>query len=200
VRLDTGEVLQQRDLPRQLFGEGLTAWRGQLVQLTWRAGVGLRYDRATFAPLGAFEVAGEGWGITQHEGAWIMSDGSADLRFLDPDTGAEFRRLSVEDDGDPVRRLNELEMVPVLLDDRVVRAEVWANIWHRDRLVRIDPSNGRVLGYIDLGGLWPKRKRPHAEAVLNGIAWDAQNQRLLVTGKHWPRLYWIEVPGLRLGR
>ncbi len=200
VRLDTGEVLQQRDLPRQLFGEGLTAWRGQLVQLTWRAGVGLRYEQATFAPLGAFEVAGEGWGITHHEDAWIISDGSAQLRFLDPNTGAESRRLAVEDDGEPVRRLNELEMVPVRIDGVGLRVEVWANIWRRDRLVRIDPADGRVLGYVDLRGLWPRRERPHAEAVLNGIAWDATEQRLLVTGKLWPRLYWVEVPGLRLGR
>jgi glutamine cyclotransferase len=196
VRVETGEAVQQRDLPRRLFGEGLTAWRGVLVQLTWRAGVGLRYEQATFAPLGEFEVDGEGWGITQDGDAWIMSDGSATLRFLDPDTGAESKRLRVQDDGAPIRQLNELEMVPVPVDGGGTRAELWANIWHQDRLVRINPADGRVLGYVDLGGLWPRQQRPHREAVLNGIAWDARGKRLLVTGKHWPRLYWIEVPGL----
>jgi glutaminyl-peptide cyclotransferase len=201
VELATGRVLQRRALPATLFGEGLTAWRGELVQLTWREGKVLRYERATFGSLGELALSGEGWGLTHDERAWIVSDGSATLRFLDAGTGAERRRVVVRDAGRPVTRLNELELVPV--PDRAtggsgegVRGEVWANIWHSDRLVRVDPADGRVLGYVDLTGLWPQRERPHREAVLNGIAYDADGERLLVTGKHWPRLYWIEVPGL----
>jgi glutamine cyclotransferase len=207
VDLESGEVQQVRALPRRLFGEGLTAWRGELVQLTWRAGVGLRYERATLAQLGDFKVAGEGWGITEDGARWIISDGSAALRFLDPASGDELGRVTVRDGERPVSRLNELEMVPVPVPMQVAgpesgdgdstrRNEVWANIWFQDRIVRIDPEDGRVLGYVDLTGLWPRAQRPSRDAVLNGIAWDADKQRLLVTGKLWPRLYWIEIPGL----
>jgi len=210
VDLETGRALQQRRLPARLFGEGLTAWQGELVQLTWRAGRVLRYDRATLAPLGELDLQGEGWGLTHDGEHWIVSDGSATLRFLAPDTGAEQRRVSVRDGGRPVRFLNELEMVPVSVDadgpastavgGGPIRDELWANIWHTDRLVRIDPRGGRVLGYVDLAGLLPESERPDREAVLNGIAYDAEQRRLLVTGKLWPRLYWIEVPGLVPGQ
>ncbi len=206
VDLETGRVLQQRALPARLFGEGLTAWQGELVQLTWRAGRVLRYDRATLAPLGELVLPGEGWGLTHDGEHWIVSDGSSRLRFLAPDTGAEVRRVSVRDGDRRVRFLNELEMVPVSVDaegpastaagDGTIRDELWANIWHTDRLVRIDPRGGRVLGYVDLGGLLPESERPNREAVLNGIAYDAERRRLLVTGKLWPKVYWIEVPGL----
>ena len=214
VDLASGRVVQQRLLSDSLFGEGLTAWRGTLVQLTWRAGRVLRYDQATFAALDELSLAGEGWGLTHDGERWIISDGSSTLRFLDPATGAETRRVQVLAEGRPLRRLNELEWVPVPVADahsgadattatgatsgrlRKRRDEIWANIWHDDRLARIDPADGEVLGYVDLTGLWPQRKRPHPEAVLNGIAFDAARRRLLVTGKHWPRLYWIAVPGL----
>jgi glutamine cyclotransferase len=199
VDLESGEVVQERSLPARLFGEGLTAWRGELVQLTWRAGTGLRYDRQTFAPLGEFAVQGEGWGLTHDGRHWIVSDGSATLRFLEPGTGIERRRVRVRDGRRLVRHLNELEMVPVgrgASSAEGGRVELWANVWHSDRLVRIDPEDGDVLGYVDLAGLWPRKQRPHREAVLNGIAYDADRGRLLVTGKLWPRLYWIAVPGL----
>ena len=207
VDLETGQVLQRRALPARLFGEGLTVWQGELVQLTWRAGRALRYDRQTFAPLGELAVPGEGWGLTQDGESWIVSDGSATLRFLEPGTGVERRRVLVQDDGRPVRLLNELEMVPVRavggpaasgagVGAAATRHELWANIWHSDRLVRVDPGSGRALGYVDLAGLWPDQQRPEPEAVLNGIAYDARHGRLLVTGKLWPRIYWIAVPGL----
>lgn len=209
VELETGRVVQQRQLDDALFGEGLTAWGDTLVQLTWRAGRVLRYDRATFAPLDELSLPGEGWGLTHDGEHWIVSDGSASLRFLDPETGAEVRRVRVRANGRPVRRLNELELVPVRRAEAGQRAasdgkapvhdEIWANIWHQDRVARIDPADGRVLGYVDLADLWPRQERPHAEAVLNGIAFDAERRRLLVTGKHWPRLYWIAVPGLLPG-
>jgi len=204
VDLETGRVLQQRRLPGALFGEGLAAWGGELVQLTWRAGRVLRYERATFAPLRELALRGEGWGLTHNGESWIVSDGSATLRFLQPGTGAEQRRVSVRDGGRPVRLLNELEMVPVVPSGErpsrgSMRDELWANIWHADRLVRIDPDSGDVLGYVDLAGLLPQSQRPNREAVLNGIAYDGEDHRLLVTGKLWPRLYWIDVPGLLPG-
>lgn len=206
VELATGRVAQQRQLDDALFGEGLTAWGDTLVQLTWRAGRVLRYDRASFEPLDELALTGEGWGLTHDGEHWIVSDGSASLRFLDPATGAEVRRVRVRANGRPVRRLNELELLSVRRAEAAqpaapdglapVHDEIWANIWHQDRLARIDPADGRVLGYVDLTGLWPQHERPHSEAVLNGIAFDAERRRLLVTGKHWPRLYWITVPGL----
>ena len=184
VDLETGRVLRKLALPAAVFGEGITAWGDQIVQLTWREHLGLLHDRETFAPVGQFELAGEGWGITQDGQYWIVSDGSATLRFLDPKTHVEVRRVQVRDGGRPVKRLNELEYV---------QGEVWANIWYQDRLVRISPGDGAVLGYVDLSGLWPSQRRRRREAVLNGIAYDAKTGGLYVTGKYWPRLYRIEL-------
>lgn len=184
VDLETGRVLQRIDLPSQWFGEGLTDWRDELVMLTWRAGVGLRYRRATLQPTGRFAISGEGWGLTQDGRHWIMSDGSAELRFLDPSDGRELRRLQVIDNGEPVARLNELELL---------RGEIWANIWYRDELVRIDPDTGRVLGRVDLRGLWPDGQRRRSAQVLNGIAYDHATDQVFVTGKLWPWLYQVEV-------
>jgi glutamine cyclotransferase len=203
VDLKTGRVLQHRALPDKLFGEGLTVWGDELVQLTWRAGKILRYDRRMLTPLGEHGLAGEGWGLTHDGRSWIISDGTATLRFLDPQTGAERHRVEVRGADGPVRLLNELESVPVLAesgeggrDAAGGRVEIWANIWHSDRVVRIHPADGRVLGYIDLSGLWPRRLRPHTEAVLNGLAYDPELGHLLVTGKLWPKIYSIAVPGL----
>lgn len=185
VELTTGAVLRQAALPRELFGEGITVWGDEIVQLTWQAQRGLRYDRATFASVGEFHLPGEGWGITQDGRHWIVSDGTDTLRFLDPDSATEVRRIRVRDGSRAVKRLNELEYID---------GEVWANIWYQDRLVRIAPEDGTVLGYVDLSGLWPSPRHRPAEAVLNGIAYDSGGQRLFVTGKYWPWLYQIEVP------
>ena len=184
VSLETGRVLERVALPDRWFGEGITDWQGEIVQLTWRAGVGLRYDRLSLEPRGQFSVEGEGWGLTQDGRHWIMSDGSADLRFLDPADGREVRRLRVMDGDKPIRRLNELEYL---------HNEVWANLWYRDVLVRIDPSDGHVLGYIDLSDLWPAGQPRRSEQVLNGIAFDSGSGQLFVTGKCWPWLYEVEV-------
>lgn len=184
VDLESGRVLRQFALPRTLFGEGITVWRDEIVQLTWRARLGIRYQRATFAPVATFPLPGEGWGITQDGRHWILSDGSETLYFLDPATGQEVRRVRVHDGPRTITRLNELEFID---------GEIWANIWYEDRLVRIAPTDGLVLGYVDLTGLWPSGERPGREAVLNGIAFDAVGRRLFVTGKYWPRLYQIEV-------
>ena len=184
VDLETGRVLQEQPVDRKYFGEGLTAWGSTLVQLTWQSHVALVYDRFSFRLLRTFSFAGEGWGLTQ-DGKWlILSDGTSILRFLDPATFKEVRRITVTDRGMPVTEINELEYI---------EGQVYANIWHSDRMARISPRTGRVLGWINLKGLLPESERSGPEAVLNGIAWDAAHHRLFVTGKLWPKLFEIEV-------
>lgn len=185
VRLETGEVLQSRRVPSAYFGEGIVARDGRLIQLTWRNQTGFVYDLASFAPRGHFSYPGEGWALTQDRRRLIMSDGTAQLRFLDPRTLRETGRITVTDEGRPVPNLNELEYVEGL---------VLANVWHTDRIARIDPATGKVVDWIDLSGLSPLTGRAaDPDAVLNGIAYDAKRRRLFVTGKLWPKLYEIEV-------
>jgi glutaminyl-peptide cyclotransferase len=184
VKLETGEVVQQHRLDTAYFAEGLAEWSGQLVQLTWRSNIAFVYDLASFAPRRTFGYTGEGWGLTRDREGFILSDGTAELRFLHPETFREVRRVTVTDEGAQVRDLNELEYV---------RGEVLANVWHTDRIARISPESGRVIGWIDLGGLMSTGYRLDPGAVLNGIAYDAANNRLFVTGKLWPRLFEIEV-------
>jgi len=184
VRVTTGEVVQQQSLESQYFGEGLTDWGGQLIQLTWKHQLGFVYDLASFKSIRSFTYPGEGWGLTHDRTNLIMSDGqpSGELRFLDPRTYAEVRRVTVRDAGRPVNRLNELEFV---------RGEVFANVWYTDEICRIDPATGRVTGWIDLAGILPAAQRPGPDAVLNGIAYDSGTNRLFVTGKYWPRVFEI---------
>ena len=165
------------------FAEGLAEWDGQLVQLTWQSNIAFVYDLASFTPRGTLRYTGEGWGLTRDRDGFILSDGTEHLRFLDPKTFRETRRITVTDRGRPVRDLNELEYI---------RGEIYANVWHTDRIARISPQSGRVIGWIDLRGLLSSGYRLDAEAVLNGIAHDAGNNRLFVTGKLWPRLFEIE--------
>ena len=183
VRLDTGEVLKIQPLPQQYFGEGITDWKGQLIQLTWQSEIGFVYDLDTFAEQRTFTYRGEGWGLTHDDRRIIMSDGSADLRFLDPATLKEIGRLTVRDQNGPVEQLNELEYV---------KGEIYANVWQTDRIARISPKDGRVVGWIDLRGLLTPAERSGTD-VLNGIAYDAQGDRLFVTGKLWPRLFEIKL-------
>lgn len=183
VKLETGEVLQRRDIPNQYFGEGIAVWKSELFQLTWQSGTGFVYDLQTFSPRRRFSYTGEGWGLTRDETGLIMSDGTDALRFLDPATLKERRRVRVTAGGVPVRDLNELEYV---------KGEVLANVWMTDRIARIDPKSGRVTGWIDLTGLLSPRERAAAD-VLNGIAYDGQGDRLFVTGKLWPRLFEIKL-------
>jgi glutaminyl-peptide cyclotransferase len=183
VKLETGEVLQQRRVDNAHFAEGLAEWKGRLFQLTWQSNVAFVYDLATLAPVKTLKYPGEGWGLTSGPDSLILSDGTADLRFLDPTTFKELRRVTVRDGGAAIDQLNELELV---------RGEVWANVWHTDRIARIDPRTGRVTGWIDLSGLM-SMYRLDAEAVLNGIAYDPASQRLFVTGKNWPKLFEIQV-------
>ena len=183
VDLATGAVLQRLDLDAQYFGEGVTLFDDRIIQLTWQSQTGFVYDRDSFALLQTFRYPTEGWGIT-HDGArLIMSDGTATLYFWGPHTLAEIGRVAVVGPDGPVTRLNELEYVA---------GEVWANVWLTDEIVRIDPATGRVVGVIDLAGLRPA-SAAGADDVLNGIAYDAKNGRLFVTGKRWPTLFEIEI-------
>jgi glutaminyl-peptide cyclotransferase len=182
VKLETGEVLQKHDLTAQYFGEGITVWNNDLIELTWQSGVAFVYDKTTFQPRRRFNYLGEGWGLTHDDVNLIMSDGTDRLRLLDPATFAERRRIQVTAGGLPVRNLNELEFV---------KGEIFANIWQTERIARIAPD-GRVVGWIDLGGLLAPSERVGLD-VLNGIAYDAAKDRLFVTGKLWPKLFEIRL-------
>ncbi|HEY0077280.1 MAG TPA: glutaminyl-peptide cyclotransferase [Pyrinomonadaceae bacterium] len=184
VDLKTGKILKKTDVSSQYFAEGLTLFRDKIYQLTWTTRKGFIYDPETFELQGEFSFDGEGWGLTHDEENLILSDGTNQIRFLDPATFEIKRTITVMDKGRPLRNLNELEYV---------RGEIYANIWHSDRLVRIDPRTGNILGWIDLVGLLPKVEQRDEEAVLNGIAYDAAGDRLFVTGKLWPKLFEIRL-------
>ena len=184
VDLETGRVQQEIPVPGKYFAEGLTNWGSTLIQLTWQSHIAFVYDRFSFRQLRTFHYSGEGWGLTQDGTHLILSDGSATLRFLDPETFELVRSIEVKDHGSPVTQLNELEYI---------RGEIYANVWHTDRIARIAPETGRVLGWIDLTGLLDANEHPDPEAVLNGIAYDSVHNRLFVTGKLWPKLFEIKV-------
>jgi glutaminyl-peptide cyclotransferase len=183
VELSTGKVLQKIDLPAPYFGEGIVLWKDKLIELTWQSKIGFVYDRATFKQLSTFTYSREGWGITQDGKRLIMSDGSATLFFWDPETLKETGRLDVDDKGTPVQNLNELEYI---------HGEIYANVWQTDRIARISPATGHVLGWIDLTGLLSAAERRGTD-VLNGIAYDGKQSRLFVTGKRWPKLFEIRL-------
>jgi glutaminyl-peptide cyclotransferase len=186
--LATGKVVLIRELAPQYFGEGIVDWRGRLIQLTWRNQIGFIYDLATFRPLGQFAYPGEGWALTQDGRQLIMSDGTPQIRFLDPVTLKEVRRITVTADGTPVQSLNEVEWV---------KGEILANIWMTNTIARIDPASGKVVGWIDLTGLLkPAEISGDRDDVLNGIAYDARADRLFVTGKRWPKLFQIRLVAL----
>lgn len=184
VELASGRVLQRHDLDGKYFGEGLTAWGPNLIQLTLRTNLGFVYDRASLRLRQTFSYPGEGWGLTHDGERLIMSDGTPVLRFLNPWTLHDAGRLPVRAGTAAVAGLNELEYV---------QGEIYANIWPTDRIARISPQTGFVAGWIDLTGLMPAAERPASGSVLNGIAYDAPNDRLFVTGKRWPRLFEIRL-------
>ena len=183
VDLKSGRPEKQRALSPRYFGEGIAILEGLLYQLTCQNGAVVVYDLETFEVQRTMQYDGEGWGLTHDARELIMSDGSATIRFRDPQTFAVTREIAVRDGNVPLVRLNELEYID---------GEIWANIWYDDRIARISPADGRVLGFIDLSTLYPQSARG-SEAVLNGIAYDAAAKRLFVTGKNWPQLYEIEV-------
>ena len=186
VKLETGEVLQQRPLDAQYFGEGIVAWKGKLVELTWQSQIGFVYDQASFQLRSSFGYKGEGWALTRDDHRLIMDDGTPQIRFLDPVTLKQIGQITVTDAGHPVFNLNELEWV---------KGEIYANIWQTNRIARIDPKSGHVLGWIDLSdmALVEASKGGKPIDVLNGIAYDAAHDRLFVTGKLWPDLYEIKL-------
>jgi glutaminyl-peptide cyclotransferase len=186
VEIATGKTLQRVDVPAQYFAEGLAMVGDELLQLTWQHKLGFVYDRRTFKQKRTFTYQTEGWGIAYDgSSSLVMSDGSDTLTFLDPKSFAAVKTLRVMDAGRPVSNLNELEWI---------EGEIWANVWMTDRIARISPTTGEVNAWIDLSSLWPVAQRPMpSDQVLNGIAYDAANRRIYITGKKWPRLYQITV-------
>lgn len=184
VELETGQVVQELRLDDAYFGEGIALVGDRIVQLTFTSGTGFLYQADSFAPLGKFEYPGEGWGISYDGARLIMSDGTSELRYLDPRSLTELARIEVADDGSPVDQLNELEYVS---------GEIFANVWQTDQIARISPFTGEVVGWIDLDGILGAERFEPGVDVLNGIAYDPDRGRLFVTGKRWPRLFQIEV-------
>lgn len=184
VAIASGEVLRRQDLPERLFGEGLAAVDGRLVQLTWQSGLALVWDRDTFTRRGELSYTGEGWGLTYDGRRLVMSDGSSWLVFRDPETFAELGRVEVTLDGRPLPQLNELEWVD---------GAVWANVWETTSVVRIDPASGAVTGVADLSSLLARLPPEESRNidVLNGIAWWPERHAFLVTGKLWPRTFLV---------
>jgi glutamine cyclotransferase len=182
VDLETGRVLRRQDLSREIFGEGLALVGDRLYQLSWQAGQAFVYTLDDFRRVATFRYSGEGWGLTYDGEQLIMSDGTPTLRFLDPDDFSIQRTVTVTADGTPIEDLNELEYID---------GEVWANIWFEDRVARISPEDGRVIGWLDLSALYPAANRD-PDAVVNGIAWDPESDRIFVTGKLWPAIFEIE--------
>ncbi len=183
VELTTGKVLQKVLLAQRYFGEGIALWQNRIVQLTWKSQVGFVYNQETFNQEREFTYPTEGWGITNDGDRLIMSDGTDNLYFLDPETFTQLGSIKVRYHGKPVRRLNELEYI---------NGEVFANIWTTNFIARISPDTGEVLSLLDLRGLNPDAGKK-GQDVLNGIAYDREKKRLFVTGKLWPKLYEIEI-------
>jgi len=184
VELESGKVLQKVNVPEPYFAEGITQLNGKVYQLTWQHNLGFIYDAQTFNRLGQFNYQGEGWGLTTDGQSLILSDGSPSIRFIDPGNFRVTRTINVTDRNQPIRELNELEYV---------NGEIYANVWHENRIATIDPQSGRVNSWIDLTGLMPESEQLDPEAVLNGIAYDQASDKLIVTGKLWPRVYEIKV-------
>ena len=179
----TGRVLQHIDLAPQYFGEGIVDWGPNLYEWTWQTNIGFVYNRATLQKIADFTYTGEGWGMTHDATHLITSDGTATLRFRDPKTFHEVRSLRVTDQGSAVNELNELEFI---------HGEIYANVWHTNRIARISPTDGHVIAWIDCTGLLSPMLQLDPEAVLNGIAYDPHHDRLFVTGKQWPTIFEIK--------
>jgi glutamine cyclotransferase len=184
VDLETGKVLQEVRLSDQYFGEGTAVLGDRIYQLTWQSHRGFIYDLKTMKREGEFPFSGEGWGLTTDGRSLVMTDGTNQIRFLDPVTFAVTRTITVFAHGHPVDNLNELEYVKGVL---------YANVWQTEYILEIDPSDGRILASIDFVGILPPSERSRDTDVMNGIAYDALDDRLFVTGKNWPKLYEVKV-------
>lgn len=190
ARLDlaTGKALAETKLPAGEFGEGIVRWKNQIIGVTWQGGVGHRWRLKDLKPIGDFRYDGEGWGVTMVGDSLVLSDGTPDLRFFDPATMTEQKKVTVRLAGAPLPRINELETID---------GEIWANIWMTDAIVRIDPATGVVNAVVDLTGLKDLAGGNDRDAVLNGIAWDAKGKRIFVTGKYWTKLFEIALTDCR---
>ncbi len=194
VELETGKVVQQFKLPKDIFGEGTTILNGKIYQLTWQSEKGFVYDAETFKLLKEFTYQGDGWGLTNNGTNLYMTDSTHVIRVIDPETFKTIKTLVVlREDGKPLMQINELEYI---------KGEIWSNVWHSEEpnilgkenyIARIDPNSGKLLGWVDLGGISPDDVQRDSENTLNGIAYDAQNDRIFVTGKNWKNLFEIKV-------
>jgi glutaminyl-peptide cyclotransferase len=182
VQLDTGAVLMQHDIDKKYFGEGIVIWKKRLLELTWKDQIGFIYDVDTFKPLADFHYEGEGWALTRDDSHLYMSDGTSDIRVLDPDTLAEKSRIHVTCDGHPIKNINEVEWV---------KGQIYADIWLTNLMAMIDPTSGDIVGLVDMSDLRMLAATTQAVDVVNGIAYDATGDRLFVTGKLWPTLYQV---------
>jgi glutamine cyclotransferase len=180
----TGKIVQANDLDPHLFGEGIVDVGPNILEWTWQTHLGFLVDRFSFRVVGQFHYTGEGWGMTRNATELVTSDGTSTLRFRNPKTFAETHHIVVHDGATKIDQLNELEWV---------KGEIYANVWHSDRIARVSPKDGRILGWIDLTGILPENQRINAESVLNGIAYDAKGDRLFVTGKQWPSVFEIKL-------
>ncbi|HED64114.1 MAG TPA: glutaminyl-peptide cyclotransferase [Planctomycetes bacterium] len=184
VEIETGKVEKRKDLPPTIFAEGLAWFGDELFQLTWKSGKAHVFDPRTFRVTRNLAYEGEGWGLTTDGKHLVMSDGSSTITFRDPETFEVVRKIEVMADETPIDQLNELEWID---------GEIWANIWKRDFLVRIDPKDGKVVGWVNLTGIFDNSKIHDPDAVLNGIAYDPETKRIFVTGKLWPAVFEIEL-------
>ena len=187
INLADGEVLMNKSMSQRYFGEGIEIVDDKIYQLTWQSHLVFVHDKTTFESKGSHYNATQGWGLAYDGSHLILSDGTANLQFMDPETFAPVRKVEVQLDGNAINQLNELEYI---------NGEVWANVWQTDFILRIDPESGEVNSIVDLTGLSGQTQLGSSEAVLNGIAWDADAKRLFVTGKHWANLFEIELVGL----
>ncbi|WP_263359427.1 glutaminyl-peptide cyclotransferase [Acidicapsa ligni] len=184
IQPDSGKVLQRRDLPAPYFGEGIIDWGPNLYEWTWQSHICFVYDRFSLRLIKQFAYTGEGWGMTRTAKEIITSDGTDILRFRDPETFKEIRHIAVKDGNKSISQLNELEYI---------HGEIYANVWHSDLIARISPRDGHVIGWIDFTGILPETEKINGESVLNGIAYDAQRDRIFVTGKQWPRIFEVKI-------
>ena len=191
IQPETGKPVQKLEIAPQYFGEGIVDWGANLYEWTWTSHICFVYDRFSLRLVKQFSYTGEGWGMTRTAKELITSDGSATLRFRDPETFKETRHILVHDGKKPIDQLNELEYI---------KGEIYANVWHEDRIARISPQDGHVIAWIDLKGLLPEDQKVNAESVLNGIAYDAQHDRLFVTGKQWPAVFEIKIVPAAAGK
>ena len=180
----TGKPVQQRMLPPQFFGEGIIDVGPSIYEWTWQSHIGFVIDKFSMRQVREFHYTGEGWGMTRDKSSIITSDGSDTLRFRNPQTFAETRHIVVHDGAKKIEQLNELEYI---------KGEIWSNVWHDDRIARISPKDGHVISWVDLSGILPASQKIDGESVLNGIAYDAEHDRIFVTGKQWPAIFEIKV-------